>query len=255
MKKIVGAILLSGLIPLGLLAPSFGKVRAAHSVTIPDLLRSHGVTQDHVVGTTYAAEALRVTPYDGSPDGKKHNFFFWRVSVCVQDGIFRYDNTDLNGPDSESYLFDGTTYHHVAGERVLVSSAKGIGDSMSQFAEGRVRTFGLLPFLLQLADPRTEAVYIERTASGEDKLKVRSESGSWTLFSDESGLIRKIEVGGGAFVFSDYRSIKGLLLPFNERVFVNDRPFYELGFTRIDLRPEFGKDFFNPPDPSKQVAH
>ena len=254
MKKVLFAILLSGLIPTALLAPTSGSVRAAHSVSTSDLLRAHGFSQDPNVGTNYAFEAVKVSPYDGSPDGKKHNFFVEKVSVSVQAGTYRYDIASLKAPLSESYLFDGTMYHHAAaGRKELVSTAKETGDEMSQFAESRVRTFGILPFLQQLSDPRTEAVYLGRTTFG-DKVEVRSVSGRWALFSDESGLVRRIEVGRGAFVFSDFRPVENILLPFNQRVFVNDTPFYELGFTRIDLRPKFRKDFFDASDLSRQVA-
>ena len=256
MKKVICAIALSGLISVGLLAPSSsGKVRPAPSISIPDLLRAHGVSQEANVLTSYASEAWKVMPYEGSPDGKSHNFFVRRVSVFVRGESFRYQNVGLDGPITETYLFDGTAYHHtVTDQKGLVNTAKAIGDWQFQLTERRLRMFGLLPFLQQLSDPRTEATYLGRTAAGDDKLEMRNASGSWTLFSDPSGLIQRIEARGETIVFSDYRSVEGLRLPFNERVLVEGKPFYELSFTKIEPRPTLDIDFVNPSDLSKQVA-
>jgi hypothetical protein len=206
---------------------------------------------------TVDAVATRVQCFEGAPDGKEHNFFSQTVWLVARAGSLRYGNVRLidDKTVTESYVFNAATYHHsVIGLEEPVDKTGEIGDSDARLNLERISQFGLQPFLRQLADPRTEATYLGRTASGSEMLKVQTAVDGWTLYTDESGLIQKIAIAGASFVFSSYRTVKGLRLPFNERVYKGQRLIYELGFIRIDPQPAIDRDSFNQPDPFREVG-
>lgn len=253
MKTIFCAVVLSVVMSAGLFRPTSEREHPAVSISV--VLRAHNAPQDPNSLTNYASEGVMVVPYEGSSDGKAHNFFVHRVSALVRGGSFRYDTVDFNGSLRETYISDGTVCNRsLTGRKGLVNAERRIGEMQFKLVESRVWRFGLLPFLRRLSDPRTEATYLGRTESGNDKFEVKTPSGTWTLLSDESGLIQRLEIGKGTIVFSDYRSVEGVQLPFNERVLIDGRQFYELSFDNINLKPKLDGGLFNSSDWSEPAG-
>lgn len=258
--KILYAIVLCTLLSVGLL-PSAGKEQAAPSISIQDVLRAHNVPHDPNALAAYASEAWIVEPIEGRPDGKSHNFFVQRRSVFVRGDSFRYDTVVFTGPIFEgptfkrpvfkgpvieTYVSDGAVCSRSISEPDRpVKTQRRIAEPQFKLIESQVWRFGLIPYLRRLSAPRTEATYLGRTESGDDKFEIKTSSGAWTLFADQLGLIQKVETGRGTIVFSDYRSVEGVQLPFNERVLLDGKPFYELAFDKISLKLEIDRDFFN----------
>lgn len=251
MKKLIFALILVGVMSAGLLIQSFGGVRSAYSIS--NVLRAHGVSAESA-STRYTAVGSNVMAYEGSSDGKHHNLFAQDFALAIDGERQRFDTVNVAGQVSDSYRFEGAAYSHsLEGVKEPINATNQVGDLDSELALKHVRIFGLMPFLRQLADQRTVATYASRTAAGYDKVKVQTGTGNWTFFSDDSGLIQKIEIGEATILFSDYRPVKGVQLPFNERIYKGQRLIYELGFIRIDPSPATDIDFFNQPDLFKQV--
>lgn len=245
MTKIIYSILLSGMLSAGLLAPTTGRQQGAQSGSIAAVLRAHNAAQASSL-TASASKALKLEPYEGSPDGKSHNFFVHVVSVVARGESFRCETGSFEGQMLETYVSDGAVCSRlVAGPNGLVNSAKRIGESQLRIIEASVSQFGIIPLLQRLSDPLTEVRYLGRTESGDDRFEVKMPSGIWTVLADQTSLIRRLEIGKTTIVFSSYRSVQGVLLPFNERVMVDGKPFYELGFVKITLNPKLDGDLFN----------
>jgi hypothetical protein len=242
MKNTIFAALLSCLLSTGLFAPTSAGEKSAQSNSISGILRAHSFPQDRSFLTTVVSEALVLQVYEGSSDGKLHNFFVRRESLVVRGESFRHDILALDGQARESYVSDGRGNRWIRGPRGRVED--GVAESQFRIVENRIRQFGLPPILLQLADPRTETTYLGRTASGDDKFEVTTSSGTWTLFSDESQLIRRLDVGNRTILFSDFRLVDGAMLPFNERVLIGGKPFYELSFNKIVLNRKLDPEVF-----------
>jgi len=256
MKNLLTLFLLAAAISALLMAPSLGGVRSAQRITLSDILRAHGVSPGSDL-TPFDAVATKLQFVEGNPDGTEHNFLSQTVWLSSRAGSLRYGNVRLldDTTVTESYEFNGAMYHRsVVGLTEPVDTTTEIGDTDSKLTLSRIAQFGIQPFLSQLADPRTEATYLRRTASGNEVFKVQPTSDSWTLYANETGLIQKIELGAASIVFSAYRTVKGVRLPFNERVYGSHGLFYELEFIRIDPKPAIDKDSFNQPDPFKQVG-
>jgi hypothetical protein len=65
------------------------------------------------------------------------------------------------------------------------------------------------------------------------------------VYADSEHLIRRLEFRDNAIEYDDYRTVEGVRLPFGQRFFVRGQLYYELSFTKIDLKPAFGSDYFS----------
>jgi hypothetical protein len=233
--------LLSG----GWLATSFGIVRQANPISC--VLQAHGFSSESTADTGYAAVATKLmphVPYKGST-----RTVVQTVSMFAQGERLRYDTVTVltKATVTESYLFDGDTYHHsVAGLKEQVNTFNQVGDFDSRLTLQRMRMFGLQPFLRELRDPRTQVEDAGPTVAGYKKFKIRSAAGSWLLFADQSGLIARIEIGSRSIVFSEYHSVNGVQLPFNEKAFNDERLCYELRFIELDPQAMLDEALFDP---------
>jgi hypothetical protein len=221
---------------------SLGTVRQANPIS--GVLQAHGFSSESAGDTGYAAVATKLMP-----DPRSNKTSVQTVSLFAQGEHLRYDTVTVltKATVTESYLFDGDTYHHsVAGLKDQVNTFNQVGDFDSQLTLQRMRMCGLPPFLSELNDPRTQAEDAGPTVGGYEKFRIKSAAGSWLLFSDKSGLIARIEIGSRSLVFSEYQSVNGVQLPFNEKAFNDERLFYELRFIKLDLQPTLDEALFDP---------
>lgn len=245
MKSMFFTFFVASLLLVGLLASSFGTVRQASPISA--VLQAHGFSSESAADTGYAAVATKLM--QGVPYSRSNETFVQTVSMFAQGERLRYDTVTVltKATVTESYLFDGDTYHHsVAGLKEQINTFNQVGDFDSQLTRQRMRMFGLQPFLRELRDPQTQVEDAGPTVAGYEKFRIKSVSGSWLLFSDESGLIARIEIGSRSIVFSEYQSVNGVQLPFNEKAFNDERLFYELKFIKLDPQPTLDEALFDP---------
>jgi hypothetical protein len=252
MKKLIYAAVAASLLCLGWIAFSGS---ASSRVAVPlfqDVLRAHGGREAIASTVAFHAQAVRLT------STQLPAFFERRLRVSVDSAKFKRHTTDPLGLRDRGELFDGNAGFYAA------SSSDEQGRAAPQVLpmdSGRVRaarfsveTFGLLPLLRRCADPATEAIFEGRTPGSLDKFRVKTPAGDWSVYADQSHLIRKVEIGDKTIQFADYRSIGGLQLPFIQRLSVGDRLVYELVFSVIDPNPTFPADYFNPETLARETA-
>ena len=256
MKKLICALFLSGLTSLGLATPSSGKLyQPASTISIDQVRQAHNVHENPNALLAFTATAVKLTPYPGELDSSLPSFFERRVSVSIGAGAFKRHSVDPLGLREHFDLFDGREIHHTAVEMgKQVEEVSQTGDSHSgDFALG-IKTFGLVPVLNQLSDAATQVIYLGRTVRKEDKFEVKTPYGSWTLYSDQRHIIRKVEIGARSIEYADYRVVEGTRLPFIQRVYTGGRLIYELVFTGIDLNPSFPAGYFSREALSKEIT-
>lgn len=99
-------------------------------------------------------------------------------------------------------------------------------------------------FLQKLSQNAAGVHSLEESPQMLDKLKIITPGGEYLIFADQSHLIRRVEFGDLAFQFADYRSTGGLILPYVQRVSLNNRLVYEMYFSEIIVSPDFPPDYF-----------
>jgi hypothetical protein len=249
-KKVIGLLVLSGLLSIALLASRLSREKleepSAVFISIRDLLEAHNVLGDPDVLSVFFAEAQRTVSLAAATNGKPPGAFTRLVTVARYRQVFRYERADPLVSTRQIDLFDGyAIYHAMSVNRRLIEESKQSGDSTSEAVGLEIKTFGLLPILRQLAEPKTESVYEGRTAQGLDRLQVRTPTRVWTVYADSEHLIRRLEFRDNAIEYDDYRAVEGVRLPFGQRFYVRGKPYYELSFTKIDLKPAFPPDYFS----------
>jgi hypothetical protein len=246
---------LSGLIFIGLVAPSSGKSnQPASVVSIGEVLRAHNVPRDPDLLLASVAEAVKLTSYTDAHDSNSPGFFERKIKVSIGVGGFKRHKTDVLGLREEFDLFDGRNAHQSVVETgKKAKEVDQMSDSRFRAVAFGVNTFGLVPILNQLSAQRAEVNYLGRTARGEDMFELRMATGSWTLYTDQQHMIRKLERGNRTIKYADYRSVDGVRLPFIQRVYIEGRLAYELVFKRIDLNQTFPAGYFSREALSKEI--
>jgi hypothetical protein len=245
MKKLICTIVLGGLISTGVLALSFGKPEPhANGISIDEVLQAHNVARDPGALSTWLAEAVKLTSYAGGPESDFSNFFERKVTVVVDGDSFKRRRADPLGLREQVDLFDGQLAHHSVKEKDWPVDEEKAGDSQFAAAQSSIRTFGLVPILRRLSDPATDVVYAGRTARKEDKFKMKTATGDWTLYCDQQHTICRVEIGDKLIEYADYRSVEGVRLPFIQRLSFGGRLIYELVFTRIEFKPVLPSGYF-----------
>jgi hypothetical protein len=247
-KIVISLLVVSGLLSIALAVTTSIEEHETLDeapISIRDLLQAHNVLENPVALSRFFGEAKRTVWAPGT--GSKAPCSFTRLISVARDGkVFKYQRGDPLGPTNQLDLFDGyATYHVVLGNGRLIEETVQPGDSPTEAVGFELKTFGLLPVLSQLAGPKTESIYVGPTASGLVALQVRVSTRTWTVFSDSKRLIRRVEFQDNAIDYDDYRLVDGVWLPFAQQFYDKGRLYYELSFSRIDLRPEFSPDFFS----------
>ena len=256
-KKVILVLVLSGLLSLGLLAKlrEEPEERPATPISTRDLLQAHHVPRNLDVLSVFVAEAERTTSYAVGPHSELPGSFKRNVTVARYGQVFKYSRADMMGLTKQFDLFDGSATHHaVTAKGNLVEESNQPGDSPSEAVAFEIKTFGLLPILRQLADPKTESVYVGRTAQRWEELQVKTPTKTWTVYADSDHLIRRVEFRDNIIDYEDYRVVDGVWLPFAQRFFLGGRLYYELSFNKIDLKPKFPSDYFSHEAFLKEIA-
>jgi hypothetical protein len=246
MKIIIVTLLMNGLLGIGLLTPSpETSKQPSPEFTIATVLQAHHVPADPKVLSSYICEAVKLISTDISTSPGASNYFERKVLVSRNGDLVKRQKSDPLGLREQFELSDGKANYHTTFEKGLrVEEVTQMEATKVQDFDFAINTFGLLPILRQLADSRTEIIYIGRTARQFDQFKVKTSHGSWTLFCDQKHLIRRLHMKDMVIDYADYRTVGGLQLPFIQRQSVGNRLLYELVFTRIEVNPGFAPESF-----------
>lgn len=258
MKILIITLILGILLSTGLLAsssekkiqpvPAVAVVKAdptASPLSIGEVLRAHNAPPNLDILSAYDGEAVRLTSRPRGIDHEIPSFFERQVSVAWAGNAYKRYTADPLTTREQFDLFDGGAPYHTVTERGRVTEkANPMGDSESKSFEFGVKTFGLVPILKYLSDPKTEAVYLGRTAYRQDKFDIKTTTGRWTLYTDAEHLISRVEVGDKTIEYASYRSVDGVRLPFVQRLSIGGQLFQELLFTRIALNPKLDANYF-----------
>jgi hypothetical protein len=258
MKILISALILGSLLSTGLLASSSEKPvqpapaiaigradQSAPPVSIGEVLRAHNAPQNPDVLSACDGEAVRLTSRPPGIDRELPSFFERQVSVVWAGNAYKRYTADPLRLREQFDLFDGSVPYHAVTERgMLAEEANPMDYSQSKSVEFGVKTFGLAPILKQLSDPTTEAVYLGRTAFGQDKFDIKTATGRWTLYADTEHLVSRIEVGDKVIEYASYRSVDGVRLPFIQRLSIGGQLIQELVFTRIAINPKLASNCF-----------
>jgi hypothetical protein len=247
-KIVISVLILSGLLSIALAVSRSRKEQKILDdapISIRDLLHAHNVLDNPVALSRFFCEAKRTvwTPGVGSRAPRS----FTRIISVGRDGqMFKYQRVDPLASGKQIDLFDGhATYHAVIGNGRPREETMSPGDSPAEAVGFEIRTFGILPVLSQLASPKTGAIYVGPTATGLVALQVRVSTRTWRVFSGSKRLIRRVEFQDNAIDYDDYRLVDGVWLPFAQQFYVRGQLYYQLSFSRIDVRPEFSPDYFS----------
>lgn len=243
MKRLIQMTVITCVIALTCWAAfSRSAPRAQSAPLFEETLRAHGGREAIASITASRIDAVRLTS-TLPPD-----FFERRLRIETADGKFRRRIVDPLGLRTQFELFDGQAgFFLVSGSR----NGQEPPPALNAMSEGRLRsvkfsveTRGLLPLLQQFAVPGAEVISQEVVSPRLNRFRIRTSAGLWNVYTDDSHLIRKVEMGDKALQFADYRSVGGLRLPFIERLSFNQRLVQEMVFTTIELNPVWPADHF-----------
>ncbi|MEW6208082.1 MAG: hypothetical protein AB1631_06930 [Acidobacteriota bacterium] len=201
-------------------------------------LDAHGGRAAIARATSARLEAVRLMTTHPTEFVERH------LTVSFTGAKFRRDSIISSGAYESIEMFDGARLYAVSKSKDDTTSHAIASDSNRLRAlRVHVDTFGLLPMLRVCADSVAVA---EGRAGAFDKFRVATASGDWIVYTDQEGLIRRLEIKDKVFQFADYRQTGELRLPFIERLSVGDRLVYELIFSKIEINPDFPPDHFDP---------
>ena len=146
------------------------------------------------------------------------------------------------GDWSQRFLFDGDSLIRTTFRSGKQLESKTLEDDEAKSIKSHIATFGLLPILRRIADPGMEVVYLGATSKG-GQFQLKSATGSWYFYTGPDHLIYQLEGEGVTIVYSDYRLVDGLNLPFHQSVKRGDRKLYEIRFDMFDLNPSLDDTF------------
>ncbi|MFP5265343.1 MAG: hypothetical protein ACLGJB_25945 [Blastocatellia bacterium] len=211
-----------------------------------DVLRAHNVQPGAALLSACTIEALRLPSFPADPNSDVPNFFERRQVVSIQGDAFISHTVAPLGARTQIYVFDGRAGYRAVAEGGSPVEVAAIEGSELRAVEFGVKTFGVVPILNLLSDPKTESVYLGRTARKQDKFQVRTHGGTWTLYANQQHLISRLEAGDQIIEYADYRTTdEGLSLPFIQRAYRGGKLLYELVFTRVELNRAFAPGYFS----------
>lgn len=215
------------------------------TLTARDILQAHNALQRTKALSTYFAKSVKLTSVSNKPGDEMPSSLEQSIEVSVNRNMFKRYREFPQGVRKEYHTFDGRTGYSLVIEKDKPEEGVGqMRDSELASVKFGVRSFGLLPFLNELANPEAGLVYLGRVSHGEDKLKVTTSTTSFIVYVDPRHVIRRVEVGTKTIEFWDYEFVSQVLLPFDQRVYVNNQLSYELIFKKILLDPPFPDGYF-----------
>ncbi|MGA9768035.1 MAG: hypothetical protein WBV94_03280 [Blastocatellia bacterium] len=223
-------------------------------VTARDILQAHNAWRRTKAIATYYAKVVKLTSVS-NPGNEMPSSLEQKMQVSVKGNAFKRYREFPQGIRKEHHTFDGRTAYQLVIEKGRTE--EGVSQmSPSELASVGygIRSFGLLPFLNQLADPVAELIYLKRTAHGDDKIKVTTPAASFILYVNSRHVIQCVEIGTKRIEFWDYDVVNKILLPFTQRVYVKNQLSYELIFKKIRLNLSFSDNYFTREAISKNIA-
>jgi hypothetical protein len=209
-------------------------------ITVEDVLSAYRINEDPAIASVFTAEAIRKVSLRRALSG-----FERLIKVSRNGRLFRYERTAESGPTKQIDVFDGNWMHHLmSANGKLIESSTRPGESASEQVMHEIKTFGLLPILNRLMDVKPQSEFEDGTGQGLDRVRLKIADRTWDLSIDAEHLVRRLEFPDNAIDFSDYREIQGVQLPFKQRFFSRGQLYYELTFTRVDLKPIFPEGYF-----------
>jgi len=227
----------------------------ASIVTARDILQAHNALQRMKALSTYYAKSIKLTSVSNKPGDEMPSSLEQSIEISVNGNTFKRYREFSQAVRKEHHTFDGRAGYNL----VIEKDKRGEGVSRmsdSELAAVRfgIRSFGLLPFLNEIANPKADLVYLARVAHGEDKLKVTTLAISFIVYVDPRHVIRCVEIGTKKIEFWDYGFVSQVLLPFDQRVYVNNQLSYELIFKKIILDPPFPEGYFTRESIAENIA-
>ncbi|HEY7545045.1 MAG TPA: hypothetical protein VID27_09195 [Blastocatellia bacterium] len=203
-------------------------------------LAAHGGWAAITRATSYRVEAVRLISTFPT------EFIERRMTLSVDGERFRRSSDDSTGAVARAEMFDGLQLRAALrlkrDDGSTASRSIPVDGDRLRALRFNVDTFGLLPLLRICAD---SVAIAEGRAGSLDKFRIRTARGDWIVYTDQAGLIRRLERGDKVFQFADYRQVGELRLPFIERLSIGDRLIYELIFSAIEINPDFPPDHFD----------
>jgi hypothetical protein len=256
MKITILALVLCILGSCGMTPPPPGyQAQPAPDSPIAGVLRAHNVQPGAALLSACTIEALRLPSFPADPDSDVPHFFERKQVVSIQGNAFISHSVAPLGVRTQTYVFDGRAGYLSLAEKGSPVEVTAIEGPELRAVEFGVKTFGLVPILNLLSDPKTESVHLGRTARKQDKFQVRTPGGNWTLYANQQHLISRLEAGDQIIEYADYRTTdEGLSLPFIQRAYRGGKLLYELVFTRVELNRAFAPGYFSRETLTREVS-
>lgn len=164
-----------------------------------------------------------------------------KLSLATDGLVVRFDRSTV--AMNHSYLLDGNSLVRTTLQTGTRPEAKAVNGVEAASIKFQIATFGLLPVLKRLSDPGAKVFFVGATSKG-NRFKVTTINGSWYFYTNEKHLIDRLEVGEVNITYADYRTVRGLILPFKQYVRKGEILLYEINFDTFVLNPALAADFF-----------
>ena len=227
---------LSLVIIAGLLAAASAVVTVLNRVSVSTVLKAHG-GYNIKLRSKYTQTATLTYFMNGSNGLQR--VLDVKLKLSVDDTLTRYDKTTFDR--SQIYLLDGQNL--IRNDAGIKQEGKTLDGSEAAAIKFQISTFGLLPILKRLSDPRSQVSYVGPTAKGH-RFQVTTIKGSWYFYANSNRLIDRLEIENINITFGDYRTVQGMKLPFLQQVRKADKLLYEIKFDTFEFNPVFAADFF-----------
>jgi hypothetical protein len=240
-KKLLHIIAVLPLLSFGWWMASLrGAAPPTAPLSLDEALRAHGGREAIGAITAFRAQAVRLTSTQPT------TFFERRLTVAVAGAKFRRQIESPFGSRLRVEWFDGQGGFQF----ISVDSAERQPPAMAmnerrlQAVKSSLAFFGLLPILQRCNEPNAEIIAQDSVSERLNRFRIKTSAGEWAITTDQSHLIRQVEIGPWLLQFADYRSVGEIKLPFIQRLSVGQRLVTELVFSAIDINPAFPTGYF-----------
>jgi hypothetical protein len=220
----------------GLLVAASAVVTVLNRVSVATVLKAHG-GYNIKLRSKYTQTATLTYFTNGSTGLQR--VLDVKLKLSVDDTLTRFDKTTFDR--SQSYLLDGQNL--IRNDAGIQQEGKTLDGTEAAAIKFQISTFGLLPILKRLSDPRSQVSYIGPTAKGQ-RFQVKTLRGAWYFYANSNHLIDRLEIENINITFDDYRTVQGMKLPFLEQARKADKLLYEIKFDTFGFNPVFAADLF-----------
>jgi hypothetical protein len=157
-----------------------------------------------------------------------------QLNLATDGSVVRFDKSSVDL--DQSYLLNGSSLLRTILQTGTRPEAKPVDGVEAASIKFQIATFGLLPVLKRLSDPDTKVFFVGATSKG-NRFEVMTANGSWFFYTDGNHLIDRLEVGEVNITYGDYRTVRGMTLPFKQYVRKGEILLYEINFETFVLNP------------------